>query len=171
MPVSRRLGGTGMDRHPKPLTSPWHRAAQQQEQGQRCRQQPHPRCPPQLCQGCFIASPSPQGGFHNPPLGLGRAGGRGKGAVPRLNFPALSSPCCTWPPPKKAEKAVATSSNVLCLVPPMPPTPNPWHAIRREAMDSDRGLPPLLGLLGRAQKGQPVHGYGMGEAGSREGHF
>lgn len=133
---------------------------------------------PELRQGCFIARPPPQGDF----AGWEAPEGEEKGAAPHLNFPALASPRCTWPvlpPRQKRRKLPWPPLQTSCvfgqrLVPPMPPPPSiptPQHATRREARDSDRDLPPLLGLLGHAQKGHPAHGYGMGEAGRRDGHF
>lgn len=125
-----------MDRHPKGLTARWHGAAQEQEQGQR-RQQPHPHHPPRAVPGLLYSQPLAPGGISQPPLGLGRPEeGEDKGTAPRLNFPAIASPCYMWPalpPCHKKEKMPRPppqtgrgfGQRLLRPVPPTPSTPNP----------------------------------------------
>lgn len=122
----RTDGRTGT---PRSLTVPRHQVAEEQGQGQRRRQQPHP---------CHLPRPATGGFLYNqPPPGISQAGkrrGAGKKAAPLFDFPAVASPRCTWPPPKKAKPTVATSQNLpfaLCFLtekrrrPPPSSAPHP----------------------------------------------
>lgn len=81
-----------MDRHPKSLTTPWHRAAQQQQQEQRRWQQPHSRCPPQAVPGLVYSQPLTPEGISQPPLGAGK-GQRGR----KRGSPTPLLPCPRFP--------------------------------------------------------------------------
>lgn len=121
MPLCRCLGGGTDGQTPKALTAPRHRAAQEQEQGQHRRQQPHPGRPPRAWPGLLYSQPRAPGGISQSPSAAGKRRRGGKRGQPHASTSALSLPpplhvARAASPPKKAENAVASSSNFPCFL-------------------------------------------------------
>lgn len=133
-----------MDRHPKPLTAP---PAQQQEQGQCRRQQPHPRHPPGAVPGLFYSQPLAPGGISQPgkhPRGRRKGLPHASASLPSLP-PATRGPCCL--PAKKGGNCHG------CLLKPSVFLAEGWWPPRLPPQASQAPGTPQEGRQGTATEG------------------